>query len=737
MVRVRTGEGKNAMHRHARRVARATATALALLLPAGAGFASSDVTCTPSWSPVATEPTCENRAVLMPGNDTRVNLLFLLRDRLPPENPAAPLAYPAADYPGQDFGNTFFDWGRLQAGYWPAAAGDSFGDQQGTVCVSLASGDEAFAAALAANPALPAAERTALGAARARLTAACEGGAAGGGTAEGGQAGNWPDGITSAPGRAFLGYLQAAEAFYLGQFAAARDRFAGLVPAPGKERGAADRWVAEAARYMVARADLNAAMANAFDQWGDFAGPAKVDQVRVRRAREGFADYLARHPLGAYADSARGLVRRTVWLEGDTRALAQLYAAALAATPADSTAAARLVQEIDSKLLFAKDAGGALTGPELLATWDLMRMRSATGDGGEAGEGGTSVLTAAELAAQAPHFASRPELFRYLQAIHAYAVGKDPRRVLALIPDAARSGALGPVAFSGQVLRGLALAALRDPNEVGFWRQLLGGARGLWQRPTVELALAMAYERRGELAAALAPGSPITDRTTREILLMHGAGPDLLRAAAQNRARPGHERDLALFTLLYKLLSRGDYAGFLASRALVPAGADTKGGLWDFLAAEAIPVGLFTAGASSGADYACPALAVTAATLAGAPQDPRARLCLGEFWRLNGFDGFALLDQAPGRDELGGAPSRFVGTPLARGTIYAQLIAAPATPPNERAYALYRAVMCYAPSAANGCGGADVELAQRRAWFNRLKREFPQSPWARKLQYYW
>jgi hypothetical protein len=115
----------------------------------------------------------------------------------------------------------------------------------------------------------------------------------------------------------------------------------------------------------------------------------------------------------------------------------------------------------------------------------------------------------------------------------------------------------------------------------------------------------------------------------------------------------------------------------------------------------------------------------------------KARLCLGDFYRLNGFDDFGLDTDAPGRGELGGTPTLFPGKPTPRGDIYVGIIADPRAAGEEKAYALYRAVNCYAPSGGNGCGGADVAEAQRRAWFQRLKREFPKSPWAQKLRYYW
>ena len=43
----------------------------------------------------------------------------------------------------------------------------------------------------------------------------------------------------------------------------------------------------------------------------------------------------------------------------------------------------------------------------------------------------------------------------------------------------------------------------------------------------------------------------------------------------------------------------------------------------------------------------------------------------------------------------------------------------------------------YAPAGNNSCGGEGVEQSVRRGWFQRLKRDYPGSPWARKLSVYW
>ncbi|MEN3753527.1 hypothetical protein ABC733_15245 [Mangrovibacter sp. SLW1] len=69
--------------------------------------------------------------------------------------------------------------------------------------------------------------------------------------------------------------------------------------------------------------------------------------------------------------------------------------------------------------------------------------------------------------------------------------------------------------------------------------------------------------------------------------------------------------------------------------------------------------------------------------------------------------------------------------------LYRQVINNPNSEPEDKSFALYRAVMCYAPSGYNDCGGQDVSKAQRRQWFNQLHRDYPGNIWAKQLRYYW
>lgn len=539
----------------------------------------------------------------------------------------------------------------------------------------------------------------------------------------------------SAPGREYLAYLKAADAFYAGDWAAARAGFSPLTRARS-------RWVAETARYMPIRIGLRAAVAQAVDQYGDFAGPDKANDEAVTAAREAIGDYLKAYPKGRYAASAQGLIRRVAWLENDRAAFARLLENELATRPGDTAAAAALANEIDGKLLEQDGAGAFIAGlgdtPLLLTISNLKRMRSSDYEAMD--------LSASELAGQKNQYSAHGDLYGFLLATRAFQAREQPATILRLLPDAARESSYTPLAFSRQVLRGMTLNRASDPNEAGFWRELLGGSAPAFQRPLVELGLAARWQRGPKLADIFAPGSPVTDTTTRELLLQTRATPEILRAAVKDPSRPARERNIALFSLLFKQLNHGAYADFTKDLALVPADADNRAGLWSFADQATIPVGLFRKGTWAD-EFACPALDRTAATLARNPRDRKAQLCLGDFYRLNGFDGFHLFRPGPTADYLGYGPDGVPGKALSREELYNEVIADRGAPAELRAYALYRAVMCYAPSGYSDCLGsarndtdkdaASAPQSRRKAWFAELKQRYPDSRWARDLRYYW
>jgi hypothetical protein len=699
----------------------ASVVALGSLGVGTALWACADSSCNPGWQLGALEYDCAGRALISPGNDTRINQVMLMQSIQPGQR------FPAEakiDVNDPQFGKVFLSWEGLRAAMWPDPE-VAPAEVDETKCYEAMPGSTDFVSALAADHSVSAGEQKALTALR--ETTGCHEGA-------------WNDAaFTSMAGRAFLTYLKAADAFHKAEYAAAEAGFAELAKS-------ANPWIAETARYMPIRIGLRRAAATSLDEWGDFAGPEKVDRAALHSAAKAIDAYLAAYPRGRYADSAQGLKRRVAWMGGDTDALVGAYEALLKSTPASSVEAAYLAEEIDRKLLDREDASAVVArqgkAPLLLALADMKRMRPDY-DSKDASKPGLSAET---LAAHKPQLSRYPDLYGLLEATRITYAGENAKPILSILPDATRANGMTPLAFSRLMVRGQALSALRDPNDVGFWRALIGAASPFHQRPLAELGLALRWQRDGRVDRVFAPASPVQEPSIREVLLQTIASPAILRASAADASRSSHERDVARFSLLHKDLTRGAFADFTRDVTLVPAGANTDGGLWGFASQQSVPVGLFTKGQWSDG-FACPAIAQTAATLARAPTDQRARLCLGDFWRLNGFDGFALHAPGDGANVLGQAPDQFPGKASYRDAIYAAIIADKAAPADLRAYALYRAVRCYAPSGYNGCAGptrtteeleaAQVPLAVRKGWYDELKKRYPQSQWAKALRFYW
>jgi hypothetical protein len=437
------------------------------------------------------------------------------------------------------------------------------------------------------------------------------------------------------------------------------------------------------------------------------------------------------YPKGAYFFSARGLLRRVYWLGQDRAKLEAEYAALLALPDSQrGIDAVSLAQEIDAKLLSSATAD-TLHDPMLLAAFDLMHMRSKSYDG----EPCCVAISGAALEAQRAKFAGKPALFAYLLAVHAHFVAPQPGAVVRLLPDASKRAEFSYLEFSRQMLRGIALDASGDRNARGFWIDLLAGAKRVAQRPLVELALAMHEERDHALARVFVPDSPIRTPEIRETLLVYVADAKLLRQQAQAASAPDHERDVALFTLLYKEATRGSHRDFGRDVRLIPTGAPSDATYYDSFASEHLATALFTKGTKLG-DYGCPSLLDTQRRLADTADDAKALICVGEFVRANGFDG-SFLDGQPSADALGGTPSLFAGPPYSRLDTYQVLMGSPKASPDDKAYALFRAVNCYAPGGTNTCGGKGVDTVMRKAWFQRLKHDYPNSRWAQELHYYW
>ena len=286
---------------------------------------------------------------------------------------------------------------------------------------------------------------------------------------------------------------------------------------------------------MVGRNALNRAVAASTDEYGSLLEAAKRDRRSAAEAEAAFLAYLKAYPAGRYAASARGLIRRAHWIAGQAPELADDFSAVIrSAARATPMSAAALAGEFDYKLLV--DLGGKTArDPILLAVIDLQRMRPI--DDWERERGATR-LDRNELMAQAEVFRNDRPLFDYLRAAEALFVRNQPREVLELIPDAARQQQFTYLEFSRQMLRGMALDAVADPNARQFWLSLFPGATQPFQRGAAELALALHDERTGhpELVFALGLASHPPGDARPAPAICRGPGP----VAAPGKSWPGH-----------------------------------------------------------------------------------------------------------------------------------------------------------------------------------------------------
>jgi TolA-binding protein len=716
------------------------------LLAAQQANASSDDSCYPSWNLKRdTLDVCNSLPFLSPGNDSRVNLQLLLADggratlperplsddeqqlgyalvpfpltRLFDEPPQADVAAPSGNAkPAAPLAELAVRIG-LPADSVPAET-ESFANGEGSRCRSNnpATAQDFLAQLLLAD--VPAAERQSLARARLSLLQGCQ-------WDDAQLSGILPSDIDSAPGHDFVTYLEGVAAFYNGRFSDARQRFLSL-------GGSALPWVQETARYMLGRSQLNQAQQNAFDDMG-YPDLRKVDRAPLKVAESDFKAYLEAYPQGRYAASAKGLLRRVYWLMNDQGRLAGEYAWLFAQPESAQGGAdqAQWIAEVDNKLLVTAHPAD-VRDPRLLAVLDLMQMRHH-----EANE--ARALDLAGLQAQKALFAEQPGLHDYLLAAWQLYVEGNLEQARQSLPQTLPEK-LDYLAFSQQTLRGFSLEAGNDwLGAEKLWLQLLPLARQPLQREQLELSLAFNYERSDRLVKVFADNSPVRTPAIRELLLRHVAGPELLRQQAKAEAVPAEERDTALFSLLYKDLLHGHYANFINDLALLPAEPSTKPltASLGFVYGNGMPLTLFQwPGGKGTSGYDCPAIRDIAVALQQQPQPPQALNCFGEFILRNNLDGFPL-DSQPGPRELGGSPTLFDGALYSRLDGYMKVIADPQAGGDDKAYALFRAINCYAPSGYNGCGRQDIAPAQRKQWFRALKTQYAATSWAKSLKYYW
>lgn len=701
---------------------------LVIGLSAHFAWASTENFCTPSWRlDQRGYDRCSSLPILTPSNDTRVNFKLLLVDDGLATLEAKPATKEEAEYSG--YGKVPFTVENFESNIFIAGDGSNSKDEPpvygGTRCDSNETGKEDFIDALKQTKDVSTAERKELTEERQKLKPTCV---------------DLPVSKTSknvdAPKetskmsttyRQFTEYLTAATAFYEGRYGEAESHFAHLTDSR-------QPWLKESSRYMLGRTQLNLSQQNAFDSEG-FPDLKKVDKKALLEAEAKFNNYLKDYPSGRYAASARGLLRRIYWLSEQQQKLADEYQWQLKhpKSPQHNLSINSLVHEADVKLLDAA-LPQDIKSPLLLATLDLSLMRPT-------GSSGTARISLSDLQKQQSSFADCKALYEYLLAAHYFYVQKDAANALKMLPDTVPSK-MTYLDFSRLILRGLALEATKDHLAARkLWLKLLPISRQPLQNETLQLALALNYERSNEVKLAFEANSPITDTTIRNILLRNDASPALLRQVIKSKNNSDQEPLIALYTLLYKDLLRGHYKDFIQDYPLLPADAAKYTPLSGGDYVNKPHLAHFTwSGKKSDDSYSCPSTLDIAGRLAKNAEDPYGLICLGDFVKFNDLEvvGYSA-QQSSGVNGgvLGSAPSDSWGKLFSRGGAYKIIIADASAAPDLKAYALYRAIRCYAPSGFNDCGGDDVDKSVRKSWFRTLKTRYRNSVWAKSLEYYW
>lgn len=517
-------------------------------------------------------------------------------------------------------------------------------------------------------------------------------------------------------------YLIAAARFYEGDYANAQQNFTQLATS--------DRpWLAETAQYMLMRTALNKSSQNSVGEYGDFDS-AKVNRQDASQAQTQAQAYLQRFPQGLYADSARGMLRRINWYLQAWPPLAGLYEQAFQQTT-DAQQLRKTVIEYDNVFgmqFLEQSAVETFPDAPLISYIELLRALRLNNDN-------KPTLTQAQLDANKAVFekGGKLPLWRDLQLNLWMATGNYAAIVQAVTP-AQKLPAHDILAFGEQVLYGEALMGQQQwPAARTFWQQLLKLSQDPEQQQYVQAKLAATLVYSGDVAAIYAPDSAVTNLRFRSQVLKAQATPELLRQQA-TQGRNNEERTIALHTLLVRDLTENRFTDWLNDRKL--ASTITPPVISESFA----DVNLSTFdwnGDAAQAGYTCRSLDETVTVLSKKADDAHALNCLGEFFRTSQTHVDLWTDSA-GNDVLESAISR--KEPFGqfdRQSYYQQVIASPKAEVEDKSFALYRAIMCYAPSGSNECGGEEVDKSQRKSWYTQLKSQYPGSPWAQKLKYYW
>ena len=674
--------------------------------------AGSDEYCAPNFNLDGSDyNACSNLPVLIPGNDNRTNMTLLLSNLGLAQ---IKTLKPDLNLWSAQYGSVPFDVTSL-----PTVTENKINNKRQPFklnqdqvsyeerCISLQQGKQTFIDQVKANKNIPTAEKQLLIDARSKLID-CEKTIALISVNP-----NW-----SATTRQYASYLNGSILFYNANFSAASKIYIALSQVE-------DPWLKETAQYMLIRTELNTAFASAQDQYGDI-NPEKIDHVSVKNFFNNITEYLKLYPQGQYVASARGLMRRGLWLTDRQDLLINeiVWQINHPQSPLYNLEMNQLPAELDRRVFRSEKFNPKLLNePFFLTTYNLMQMR-------KTGDEKYKPITWAQLNNQKAFFKTQPELFKYLQAAHLFYVQGKNQEALSYLPKANRQ-TNSTLQLSQQFLIGQILEKQNKVQAQQHWLQLHQHANDGNAKALFETALANHFNQSQNTQAFIGKNAQISQAILQKNFISNFANEDALQTIIQSSTSTQNQKNTAIYTILSKSLDAQNFVLFNQNVQYLPKNtAQYKSYESNDALKEQPPFADFIwQGSNITPQLKCPDLITLSKQLAQSPKNALLNVCLGEYMRHSHYGDYYYSWH---NDEQ----NQFKGTPFARGTVYKKIIK---NEPNGdlKAYALYRSVMCYSPNGTNDCGDIEVSKNTRKQWFDQLKRDYPNSNWAKSLKYYW
>lgn len=528
--------------------------------------------------------------------------------------------------------------------------------------------------------------------------------------------------------RQYASYLNGIILFYNTNYSSATKIFTALSQVE-------DPWLRETAQYMLIRTSLNELYSSSLGSYGDL-DTKKVNQSLLTNFFNQITNYFKLYPKGQYTASARGFLRRGYWIANQQDALIKelIWQINNPKSDAYNLIISMLPAEIDRKV-FGSDKFNVkqLNDPFLLATYDLMYMRKSDSTD-------YKPISWSQLNAQKEAFKNQPELFSYLQAVHLNFVQNKPQEALNYLPKQNPNSLKTYLELSQHALKATILEKNSDKNLAEqYWNNLISISTTPYQKSLSEIGLAIHYKNTNNQSAFLGNSSKIKSPTLQKAFITQIADANSLQQIITAKDSSTDKKNVALNVLLEKSLATQNFALFNKAYSWLPLDAAEYKSYDSKVAAYKAQPNFDTFvwnGSEITPSIKCPKLNTLTTALEKDSKNLTNQLCLGEYIRTKGTALNSFYGDYYYGPSFSNAKDPFTGATFSRGDVYKNIIKS-GSKGDLQAYALYRAIMCYAPSGANDCGGKDVGSNVRKQWYDQIKRDYPNTSWAKSLKYYW